>query len=197
MGTRDFYIDIIRKSCIGPGATEDIFNTDIEKEILMSSPYEQYYSGILFPSIGEIEILPELNKKFPNMKLVLAGDICQIVGPQKNCIRIGFVDNIRHAYDAADIVVNPVPYGTGLKIKNIEAIGYCKPLVTTPAGAEGIEQGIENAFLVAESEEQFVDAITRIFTDKDLYDRLTENAYEFAKSWNQCSEQALNEVLGI
>jgi glycosyltransferase involved in cell wall biosynthesis len=41
-------------------------------------------------------------------------------------------------YAQIDIAINPVRFGTGLKIKNVEALAYGRPLVTTAGGCLGI-----------------------------------------------------------
>ncbi len=48
------------------------------------------------------------------------------------------VGRIADFYAQVDVVINPVRFGTGLKIKNVEALAYGRPVVTTPAGKAGI-----------------------------------------------------------
>lgn len=62
----------------------------------------------------------------------------------------GFVDYLRTEYAAAHLVLNPCVAGSGLKIKNIEALGYGRPLITTPLGAAGLAQVSPPAFVVAD-----------------------------------------------
>lgn len=65
----------------------------------------------------------------------------------------GFVDDLRPEYATAHLVLNPCVAGSGLKIKNIEALGYGRPLITTPLGAAGLAQVSPPAFVAAEPEE--------------------------------------------
>jgi glycosyltransferase involved in cell wall biosynthesis len=141
------------------------------------------------------DIFPLVKSKFKNAQLIVVESICDRVDNFEDCIKLGKVDNLKDVYDMADVAINPIRAGTGLKIKNIEALGYAKPLITTAIGAEGLEEGAGRAFLIAESPEDFVDCITKIFTDKSFYENLSRNAYNFAHEWNQNCLNALKEVL--
>lgn len=60
----------------------------------------------------------------------------------KNIAFAGFVDDITIFYKAADIFINPVVEGGGIKTKIVEALGYNVSLVTTQSGAIGIDEEI-------------------------------------------------------
>ena len=141
------------------------------------------------------DVFPQIKSKFYDAQLILAGDICDVVESFDGCIKLGRVENLKDAYDLADLVINPILFGTGLKIKNIEALGYSKPLVTTTVGAEGIENGAGKAFLIADSPEEFVNHMTEIFSDIELYKKLSRNAYNFAQEWNLNCLQTLRKTL--
>ncbi len=50
----------------------------------------------------------------------------------------GIVADLAEVYAEADVVLAPVLYGTGLKIKVVEALCYGKATVTMPAGVDGM-----------------------------------------------------------
>lgn len=56
----------------------------------------------------------------------------------KNIIYAGFVDDINLFYKGADIFINPVIDGGGIKTKLVEALGYDMNVVTTKSGATGV-----------------------------------------------------------
>lgn len=56
----------------------------------------------------------------------------------KNIIYAGFVDSIAPYFKAADIFLNPVLSGGGIKTKMVEAIAYGATVVATKTGATGI-----------------------------------------------------------
>ncbi|MFT3934714.1 MAG: glycosyltransferase [Chitinophagaceae bacterium] len=56
----------------------------------------------------------------------------------KNIIYAGFVDDITRYFKGADIFVNPVIDGGGIKTKLVEALGYNMDVVSTVSGAIGV-----------------------------------------------------------
>ncbi len=58
----------------------------------------------------------------------------------KNIIYAGFVDDIESYFTAADIFLNPVQSGGGIKTKMVEAIAYGATVVATESGATGIQE---------------------------------------------------------
>lgn len=60
----------------------------------------------------------------------------------KNIAFAGFVDEINEYFLAADIFINPVIEGGGIKTKLVEALGYNLSVVSTKSGAIGIPQNV-------------------------------------------------------
>lgn len=141
------------------------------------------------------EVLPRITAVLPDMQFVLAGKICERVGDAEGCIKLGTVADLAELYAGADIVLNPLQFSTGLSIKTVEALGHGMPVVTTPAGARGIEEGAGRAFLVAASAEEFANAVLRIARDSALAQSLSDEALRFVENWNERSLHALARIL--
>jgi len=62
----------------------------------------------------------------------------------KNIIYAGFVDDINIYFKGADIFLNPVIDGGGIKTKLVEALGYNMKCISTTEGAIGIPEEITN-----------------------------------------------------
>ena len=58
---------------------------------------------------------------------------------EKNIIYAGFVDDVISYFKAADIFLNPVVTGGGVKTKIVEAMGYGTTVISCITGAAGIE----------------------------------------------------------
>lgn len=141
------------------------------------------------------DILPRVQVAVPGFELVLAGKVCDYVPDAPGCMKLGEIDDLRQAYDAADIAVNPVRVGTGLKIKSIEALGRGKPLVTTAIGAEGLEEAIGKGIFIAESPAEYAEFISRLISDPSLYQKAAEDAHQFAVTYNERAMRQLKAVL--
>lgn len=140
------------------------------------------------------EIFPAVLSKIPDAKLLIAGKVASGIRNKFNsCVKLGEIDNIEIAYNQANVAINPTIFGTGLKIKTIEAIGYSTPIVTTSIGAEGIN--IEsNALFIADNPKQFADKIIEILKSKELQQDMIKSAEKFTSLWN---EQNIKELLNV
>ncbi|MEN9630379.1 MAG: hypothetical protein RJA10_3607 [Pseudomonadota bacterium] len=73
----------------------------------------------------------------------------------------GRMPDLAAAYAQADLCVNPVAYGSGLKIKSVEALAHGRPLVCTTAGSRGLPADGEGApaWVTADDPAAFATAI--------------------------------------
>ena len=118
-----------------------------------------------------------------NAELHIFGNVCQELSglsPHPQIHLHGFVENIEAAYERLDIIANPVDFGGGLKIKNVEALSHGKPLVTTTVGAEGIESGAGTAFLVGEDSSSFRSHLSQLVKDPTSRTKLAQSAFQYA-----------------
>lgn len=103
---------------------------------------------------------------------------------EKNIILMGKIDDLDSFYrDEADIIINPVHIGGGLKIKNAEALAYGLPLITTYEGSNGLESGVNSAFLLANSADEWIDALIILSLSGSLRECLSKNAYHFSQNY--------------
>ena len=72
----------------------------------------------------------------------------------KNIIFAGFVPDIEMYFKAADIFLNPVQSGGGIKTKMVESIAYGTTVIATETGATGINRSIcgEKLYVVPDND---------------------------------------------
>lgn len=116
-----------------------------------------------------------------DVNLFVYGTVCDqlSVVESERIILKGFVSDLEQVYEDADIIINPVRFGAGVKIKNIEAMGYGIPLVTTSHGARGLEGQIETCFLVADNPNDFSKKVLLLINDYILRVKIGNNAYSY------------------
>ncbi|MDB5134415.1 MAG: hypothetical protein JWP37_1018 [Mucilaginibacter sp.] len=141
---------------------------------------------------------PQLSAKYP-VQLSIYGTVGEGLNyPLKaNVLRKGFVADINHIYEEADIIINPVRFGAGLKIKNVEALAHGIPLVTTTHGARGLEAIRNKGFLVADEPADFIEAVSSLIDNFRLRNELSECAVDFIKenfSPEKCFTPLLNAI---
>ena len=106
----------------------------------------------------------------------------------KNIIYAGFVDDITLFYKGADMLINPVLDGGGIKTKLVEALGYSMNVVTTASGAIGVPLSITgNKMKIIEDKrwESFADAIHTSKTTEAIPQSFFDYFY-----WGRIAEKA-------
>lgn len=127
------------------------------------------------------DILPKIVNKNRSIRLHIVGshmsdDLRLYLEKQINVIVHGFVENIDPMLTSARVFVAPLRYGAGVKGKIGQAIEYGIPIVSTAVGGEGmhLEDGV--SYLNAELDQDFANAVLRLYTDRSLWLKLQGNA---------------------
>jgi len=95
----------------------------------------------------------------------------------------GKVDDLTQAYKNASIAINPIQMGGGLKIKNIEALAYGIPLITTSEGSKGLESQINNSFLLANTKDEWIQNILSLTISENLKLNLSKNSINYISKY--------------
>ena len=107
---------------------------------------------------------------------------------------LGRIDDVEQFYDQIDIVINPVEFGTGLKIKNAESLRYGKLLITTMNGFSGMPEATRLACMVVEDVKEMGLAINSVCNDLAAIRPMQKLALELSQT--EFSEsQAYQELL--
>lgn len=92
------------------------------------------------------EIWPQICTLRPRAQLYVAGTVCRAFDePIAGVEFAGLVPDLGVAYADAGVVISPLTFGSGLKIKLIEAMAQGKAIVATPITLQGVEQYCEQA----------------------------------------------------
>jgi glycosyltransferase involved in cell wall biosynthesis len=106
----------------------------------------------------------------------------------------GFVSDVRPAYRRAEVVIAPLLASAGTNIKVLEAMAMAKPIVSTPAGINGIELSDGDDVLVTPDAASMAAAIDQLFDDAALRQRLSAHARRTVEerfSWDAIARQQL------
>lgn len=125
------------------------------------------------------EIFPLIRARLTDAEFVVAGknppaSLLEMKGAGISCL--GFVENVPSFYGSVDVVVAPIRFGGGIKLKVLEAMACGKPVVTTSVGAEGIADSDEGALLVGDNPETFAGAVVALLVDQAGRGALGERA---------------------
>jgi glycosyltransferase involved in cell wall biosynthesis len=93
----------------------------------------------------------------------------------------GFVPDLAGCYREADVLVAPLLFAAGTRIKLLEAFAQGVPVVTTSQGAAGLEVRSGQHALIADSAEEMASAVARLGGDAALAARLAGHGRELVR----------------
>ncbi|HEY2722538.1 MAG TPA: glycosyltransferase family 4 protein [Chitinophagaceae bacterium] len=94
----------------------------------------------------------------------------------KNIIYAGFVEDIDMYFKGADLFLNPVQTGGGIKTKMVEAIAFGTTVITTETGAMGIHRDICGGKLVVVADNDW-QSFVKAIVDKSNKEEITPPSY--------------------
>jgi GT2 family glycosyltransferase len=115
------------------------------------------------------EVLPIVKKRVPETVTIIVGSFPprSVTGLARDDIVVTHAVSwpvLDWLYHSAHMAIAPVRYGGGVKGKILEAMRYGVPVVTTSAGAEGID-GAEQMMAIADTPEAFADSVVTLLCD--------------------------------
>jgi glycosyltransferase involved in cell wall biosynthesis len=108
---------------------------------------------------------PQIVERLPGARLRVIGrearpELSELAATMRDSVQVdGYVTDLGEALGGAAALVNPVRFGSGIKLKVIEALGRALPVVSTPIGAEGIASGPGTGVLVSAEPAEFTELL--------------------------------------
>jgi len=139
------------------------------------------------------------------VELVVAGAICKKIPSRVDQLNLktagrvrllGSVENLIDFYREIDVAINPVQFGTGLKIKTAEALSHGIPVLTTEPKMAAHEDAQSTAVVYCGSLAELADKVEWLLTDGGHpLERLKSSAIEIANQGGQAVYQELLTVI--
>ncbi|HUQ66158.1 MAG TPA: glycosyltransferase family 4 protein [Flavitalea sp.] len=111
----------------------------------------------------------------------------------KNIIYAGFVDDISMYFKAADIFLNPISSGGGVKTKAIEAIAMDCTVISTRLGAMGIKKEVCGNKIKVVNEGEWELFRDLIISSSNENDHTPEDFFKYY-NWNKIIDRAMNFI---
>jgi glycosyltransferase involved in cell wall biosynthesis len=126
------------------------------------------------------DILPAIQAERPDVRVRLVGEadagVTKLHAPPAVTV-VGRVASMETELARADVVAVPIRYGSGTRVKILEAFAHRLPVVSTTIGAEGLGVTDGHHLLVADDARGFARACLVLIDRPDLRGRLTEAAH--------------------
>ncbi len=147
-------------------------------------------------------IYPLIKQKVPGVRLTVVGanpppEINALSARDPSIDVTGYVDDIRVYAKRASVFVVPLRIGSGMRVKIVNAMALGLPIVTTSIGCEGVSLKPGEHALVADTPEEFADAVVHLLLNYQDRLRLGCTARAFVEefySWPPILDR-LDQVL--
>lgn len=129
-----------------------------------------------------LDILPEIQSRLPEAELRIAGKCAKkVLGEvhMKGVTVDDFVEDLQTFLHNSGILVSPVTSGSGVRIKLLEAMAAGVPVITTRKGALGIRAAETRPLIIADSDNELIDACVRLYSDASLRKEIARNGQNY------------------
>ncbi|PLS69528.1 MAG: glycosyl transferase [Cyanobacteria bacterium M5B4] len=157
-------------------------------------------SGLLFiggyyhsPNVDAVlwlveAIMPLIWQNLPQVTLTLLGsnppEAVQNLAQDPRITVPGYVPDVSPYFLNHRLFVAPLRYGAGMKGKIGHSLSFGLPVVTTPIGAEGIGLTHNQNVVIAESPEEFAQAVLALYDQPDRWQYLSQQSHQFIQQYS-------------
>jgi len=166
-------------------------NRQLKKEDVPSKPFSVGFLGALDwePNIQGVKwfiecVWPIVQRDLPQCQLTIAGRnaVSYFTTLQgENIAFIGEVEDAMQFMLSQKVLINPLFSGSGMRVKQAEAMSLACAVVSTVKGAEGIDMG-ENKSLVSDDPQKFAEIIVQLLQNEELHQRVTQENRKLAEN---------------
>ena len=148
------------------------------------------------------KVLPHIVEKVPNTIFHVIGKFKGEIPEleNRNVILHGFVDDIEPYYRGSNIFVCPLLFGSGIKIKVLDAMYRGIPLVTTSVGAENLSLISGEHCFIDDNPKKMAEDILSLYKNRELALQFANKSRELAKqkyTWEVENKKVMNMIQTI
>ena len=115
------------------------------------------------------EVLPFIRRAIPWVRIRVTGknppsELVALADP--NVCFEGHVTDLREFYDHIRVAIVPNRFGSGVKLKTVEAVQHAVPTVSTSIGAEGLILMSSRGLRISDDPVAFAAAVVQLLTDE-------------------------------
>jgi glycosyltransferase involved in cell wall biosynthesis len=147
-------------------------------------------------------VWPTLKQKHPDLHFyVIGGNVdARLLEKGKTLDDIeflGFVDELEPYFLRARLFMAPLRFGSGIKVKVLNAMSRGMPTVTTSVGNEGLLAKHMQHLAITDDAESMIDATDKLLTDKAQWEMLEKNSRTLVRehyTWKQVLGHMVEEI---
>lgn len=179
--------------------------------MVFKKPLTLLFSGVMdyFPNENAMcwfvdNVWPGLKLLHPDARLVIAGmnpgSTIMDMAKDEQITVTGYVDDMLACYHEANVFIAPFQIARGVQNKILQAFACGLPVVSSVAGAEGIDCVHGEHLLIAETPEQYIEKIDQLVRDNNTYENICNSALKLVHqnyTWdakNECLAELFKEL---
>jgi len=126
------------------------------------------------------QVYPLVKAELPDVKLYLIGGrpaaaIRQLGARDPDIVVTGYVADLAPYLEQSAVLIAPLHFGSGMRVKVLDALTWGMPLVSTSFGCQGLAVTPGEHILIADRPADFAAAVSRVIQNRALADQLATN----------------------
>ncbi len=146
-------------------------------------------------------VLPAIRERVPGVEVAIVGnhpDPAVRALERLPGVRVtGFVPDVAPWFQSAAVLVVPLRFGGGTRLKILEALRWRRAVVSTPAGCEGLDPVPGKHLIVASSDAEFAAAVVELVNDPARRRALGAEGFAWARAtygWDRIGDGLLAAI---
>jgi glycosyltransferase involved in cell wall biosynthesis len=132
-------------------------------------------------------IYPRIKARLPDAQLHLVGgrpapEIRRLGRDDPSIEVAGYVPDLEPYLERSAVLIAPLRYGSGMRVKILDALTRGMPVVSTSLGCEGIAVTSGKDILIADQADDFAAKVVQVIEDRELADRLARDGRRLIES---------------
>jgi len=147
------------------------------------------------------EIYPKIQARIPDVQFYITGKTDKValdrLPLREGVIFTGYVSDIRGVLSRCCVNVVPLRIGGGTRLKILESLAIGTAVVSTSKGAEGLDLTAGQDLILADSPDDFAQAVVRLLRDGVLRDQLAASGKAAVKAkydWRFISRNLVDAI---
>lgn len=132
------------------------------------------------------KVWQSIQQKHPGIKLYIVGKhpdkrLTEIAAKDKQILLTGFVEDVEPYFQKCRVFITPLRFGSGIKVKVVNALYRGIPCVTTSIGIEGLKTQDGIHIFSKDKAADFANAVGTLLTDKTRWQSISSHARDIAR----------------